>query len=75
MVFKVFFLLSQFRLVFLPTTHASLPPGVMLLNRSNAPRDNATNIKKTSQKGMPERERPNRSIVTRVAATWLGLCT
>ncbi len=51
------------RLVFLPTTLASLPSGVMLLNRSTAPRGSATDIKKTSQKGTPEREQPNRSIV------------
>ncbi len=58
-----FFLLSRFRLVFLPTTLASLPPGVMLLNRSTTPRDSTTNIKKTSQKDTPERERPNISVV------------
>ncbi len=62
MVFKVF-LLSRFHLVFLPTTLASLLPGVILLNRSTAPRDTATDIEKTSEKGVPERERPNRSIV------------
>ncbi len=62
MVLK-FFLLSHFRLVFLPTTLASLPPGVMLLNCSTAPRDNTIHIEKTSQKGAPEREQPNRSVV------------
>ncbi len=50
MVFKVS-LLSRFHLVLLPTTLASLPPGVMLLNRSIALRDSATDIEKTSQKG------------------------
>ncbi len=59
----IFFLLSHFHLVFLPTTLALLPPGVMLLNHSTAPRDSAIDIKKTSQKGAPERERPNRSVV------------
>ncbi len=44
-------------------TLASLPPGIMLLNRSTAPRDSATEIEKTSQKGALERERPNRSVV------------
>ncbi len=57
------FLLSHFRLVFLPTILASLPPGVMLLNRSTTPRDSATDIEKRSQKGALERERPNRSVV------------
>ncbi len=61
MAFKVF--LSRFRLVFLPTTLASFPPGVMLLNRSSAPRDSATDIEKTSQKDRPEQERPSRSVV------------
>ncbi len=56
MVFKGFFLLSRFHLVFLPTTLASPPPGVMLLNRSTTPRDSTINIEKTSQKGAPERE-------------------
>ncbi len=63
LVFKVFFLLSRFHLVFLPTTRTSLPFGVMLLNRSTAPRDSATDIKKTSQKNAPEREQPNRRVV------------
>ncbi len=63
MVFKVFFLFSRFHFVFLPTTLASLSPRVMLLNRSIAPRDSATDTGKTSQKGMPEGERPNRSVV------------
>ncbi len=49
MVFKVF-LLSRFCLVFLSTTLASLPPGVMLLNRSTAPRDSATDIGKHPKK-------------------------
>ncbi len=62
MVIKVF-LLSRFCFVFLPTILASLPPGVMLLNRSTAARDSTTNIEKTSQKGAPERERPNKSEV------------
>ncbi len=54
MGFKVF-LLFRFYLVFLPTTTlASLPPGIMLLDHSTAPRDSATNIEKTSQKGAPE---------------------
>ncbi len=47
MVFKVFFIIS-----FLPsvsTTLASLPPGVMLLNRSTPPKESATNIKKVFQ--------------------------
>ncbi len=48
---------------FLPTTLVSLPSGVMLLNCSTAPRDSATDIEKTSRKDMPERERPNRSVV------------
>ncbi len=38
-------------------------PGVMLLNRSTAPRDRATDIKKTFRKDAPEQERPNRSVV------------
>ncbi len=62
MVFK-WFLLSRFHLVFLPTTLGSLPSGVILLIRSTAPRDSATDIEKTSQKGTLERERPNRSVV------------
>ncbi len=65
MVFKVF-LLSLFHLVFLLTILASLPPGVMLLNRSTTPRDSATNNKKTYQKGVPEGERPNRSVVKKI---------
>ncbi len=51
--FLKFSLLSHFRLVFLPTTLASLPPGVMLLSCSTVPRDSTTNIEKTSQKGAP----------------------
>ncbi len=47
----------------LPTTLASLSPGVMLLNCSTAPRDSATNTKKTSWKGAPKWERSNRSVV------------
>ncbi len=49
-IFNVFFffLLSRFHLVFLPTTLASLPPRVMLLNRSTTPRGTATDIEKTS---------------------------
>ncbi len=62
MVFKVF-LLSSFHLVFLPTTLASLPPRVTLLNCSTAPRDSAIDIEKTSRKGALELERPNRSVV------------
>ncbi len=50
MVFKVFFLLSRFYLVFLPTSLDSLPPAVMLLDCSSAARDSATDIEKTSQK-------------------------
>ncbi len=62
MVLKVF-LLSHFCLVFLPTTLASLPSGVMLLKRSTTLRDSANDIEKTSQKEAPEQERPNRSTV------------
>ncbi len=62
MVFKIF-LLYRFHLVFLPISLASLPPGVMILNCSTAPRDSATDIEKTARKGAPERERPNRSTV------------
>ncbi len=57
------FLSSHFCHVFLPTILTSLPPGVMLLNRSTSPRDSATNIEKISRKGTLERERPNRSIL------------
>ncbi len=64
--FLQFFFSSRFRLVFLPTTLASHPPGVMLLNHSTAPRDNATDIEKTSQKGTLERAEPNRSVVKKV---------
>ncbi len=67
--FLLFFLLSLFRLVFLPITLASLPPRVMLLNHSTTPRDSATNIEKASQKGAPERERPNRSVV-KIEVIW-----
>ncbi len=62
MVLNEFFVIS-FPPVFLPTTLASLPPGVMLLNRSATSRDGATDIEKTSQKAAPEREWPNRSLV------------
>ncbi len=58
-----FFLLSCFCLVFLPTTLPSLPRGVMLLNPGTTRRNSATDIGKTSRKGAPERERPNRSVV------------
>ncbi len=60
------FLSSRFCLVFLPTTFASLPPGVMFLNRSTAPRNSATDIEKTSQQGTPERVQPNRSVVKKL---------
>ncbi len=54
----------SFHLVFLPTTLASLPPRVMLPNRSAAPRDSATDVQKNSRKGIaPEWEWPNRSVV------------
>ncbi len=59
MVFKVFFV------VFLPTTLAL--PGVMLLSRSTALRNSATNIEKTSRKGAPEQERPNTSVIIKIA--------
>ncbi len=49
--------------MFLPSTLASLPPGVMLLSCSTVPRDSATDIEKTSPEGVPERERSNRSVV------------
>ncbi len=61
--FLKFFLLSRFCLVFLPTTFTSLPPRVMLLNRSAALRDGTTDIENIYRKGTPERERPNRSVV------------
>ncbi len=35
------------------TSLASLPPGVMLLNRRTAMRDSTTDIEKTYQKGAP----------------------
>ncbi len=50
--------------MFLPTTVASLPPGVMLLNHSTSLRDSTTNIEKTSQKSAQERERP--SVVVKI---------
>ncbi len=62
MVLKVFFVI-YFHLVFVPTTLASLPPGVMLLNRSTALTDSATDIEKMPKKSAPERERCNRSVV------------
>ncbi len=62
MGFKVF-LLSWFHLVFLPSTLVSLPPGVMLLNCSIAPRDSATDNEKISRKGTTKGEQPNRSVV------------
>ncbi len=52
--------------VFLPTTLASLPPGVMLLNRSTTPRVSATDIENTSRKGAPEWEWPNRSVKKKI---------
>ncbi len=64
MVLKVFFVIS-FPLVFLSPTLASLPPGVMLHNCCTTLRDSATDIKKTSQKGAPKREQPNRSVLKR----------
>ncbi len=56
-------MIFRFHLVFLPTTLPSLPPGIMLLNCSTVPRDSATDIKKSSQKGALEREWSNRSVV------------
>ncbi len=53
--------------VFLPSTLASLPPGVMLLNCRAAPRDSATDIKKISLKGASEGEQPNRNVVKKYA--------
>ncbi len=35
----------------------------MVLSYCTAPRDSATDIEKTSQKGTLEREQPNRSVV------------
>ncbi len=67
--FLKFFWLSCFHLVFLPTTLAPLPPRVMLLNHSTAPRDSATDIEKTSWKDTPERERPNRRVVKKKGCT------
>ncbi len=63
MVFTFFFLLSCSHLALIPITLALLSPGVMLLNRSTAPRNSVTDIENTSRKGAPERERPNRSLV------------
>ncbi len=57
-----YFLLSHFCLVVLPTNLATLSHGVMLLNCTEL-RDSTTNIEKTSRKGTPEREQPNRSVV------------
>ncbi len=67
MVFIVFFcyLLSALRIAFLPTTLASLSPGVIMLNCTTTPRDSATDIEKKSRKGAPEREQPNRSVLKR----------
>ncbi len=62
-LFLKYFFLSHFHIMFFPTTLVSFPPGVMLLSRSTTLRDSATNIEKTSWKGAPELERPNRSIV------------
>ncbi len=59
-------LLPRLHLVFLPTILASLPPRVMLLNRSTAPRDSTTDIEKTSRKGAAERKRPSRSVAKMV---------
>ncbi len=56
-------MLSRFCLVFLPTTLASLPPGVMLLNRSTTLRDSTTDIEETYRKGASEQKLPNRSVV------------
>ncbi len=44
------YLLSRFRLVFLPITLVSFPPGVILLNCSTVPRDSATDIEKNLNK-------------------------
>ncbi len=73
--FLKFFLLCHFCLVYLPTALASLPPGVMLLNPSTLPRDSATDIEKTSQKGAREREWPKRCLARRMAvhACQIGL--
>ncbi len=57
--------LSRFCLVFLPTILATLPPGVMLLHCSTAPRDSATDIEKASRKDAPEFERLNKSSKNR----------
>ncbi len=73
--FLKYFLLSRFHLVFLPTTLTSLPPVVMLLNHSTAPRDSATDIEKTSQKGALERERPNRTVVKESRISYFRTCT
>ncbi len=66
MVFQVCF--CYLGSAFLPTTLASLLPGVMLLNHSIAPRGSTTSIEKTSQKGAPRQERPNRSLVIKYDA-------
>ncbi len=70
--FLKYFLLSRFRLVFLPTTLASLPPGVMLLNHSTIPWNSTTDIEKTSRKGTPEREQPNRSVLKKSIKRFYG---
>ncbi len=62
MVLTVFFVISFPPCV--PPYHPRLTSSWrMFLNRSTTPRDSATDIEKTSQKGVPERERPNRSVV------------
>ncbi len=61
-VLKFFFVISFLPCV--PSYHHRLTSSRgILLNRSTALRDSATDIKKTSRKGAPEREWPNRSIV------------
>ncbi len=44
----------------------------MLLNRSTASRDSAIDIEKTSQKGEPEQERPNRGVVKSAKSFLVG---
>ncbi len=67
MVFKVFFFIS------VPPTLASLPPWVMLFNRSTALRDSATNIKKTSRKNSHQVRATNRSVVMRDAGDFFAV--
>ncbi len=62
MVFKVFFVIS-FPPCIPSYNLASLPPGIMLLNRSTSLRDSTIDIKKPPQKDAPEQERPYRSVV------------